>query len=74
MSREITRMYFVSCPFCAYRELFSSKSAMRKKYDAHLWAHESRDAKDGLAMGEGLWGPIRRVAEHAERLEAAPYN
>jgi hypothetical protein len=72
MSKEITQMYFVSCPFCVYRE--SSESAMRKRYDAHLWAHESRDAKDGLVMGEGLWGHIRRVAEHAERLEAAPYN
>jgi hypothetical protein len=72
MSREITRMYFASCPFCAYRELFSSESAMRKRYDAHLHAHEGRDAR--LAAGEGLRGPIRRVAEHAERLEAAPYN
>jgi hypothetical protein len=74
MSRELTQMYFASCPFCAYRRLFSSESAMRKKYEAHLYAHESRDARAGLAAGEGLCGRIRRVAEHAERLEAAPYN
>ncbi len=74
MSREITLMYFASCPFCAYRELFSSESAMRKRYDAHLFTHESRDTKDEPAAGEGLWGHIRRVVEHAERLEATPYN
>jgi len=74
MSRQIAQSYFASCPFCQYREVFSSESAMKRRYDAHLFAHERQDAKDGLPGGDGLGCDLRRLADHVQRLEAAPYN
>jgi hypothetical protein len=74
MSRQVARIYFASCPFCGYRELFSSESAMKRRYDAHLYAHERGDAKDGLPGGNDLGCDLQRLAAHVQRLEAAPYN
>ncbi len=74
MSRQIAQSYFASCPFCKYRELFSSEPAMRMRYDAHLYAHERQDAKDGLPGGDDLGCDLQRLADHVQRLEAAPYN
>ncbi len=74
MSRQVAQIYFASCPFCEYRELFASESEMRTRYDAHLCAHEKEDTENGLAAGEGLGCYILRLAEHVQRLEAAPYN
>jgi hypothetical protein len=74
MSRQIAQTYFTSCPFCEYREMFSSESAMKRRYVAHLYAHERRGAKNGLPEGDGLGCVLRRLADHVRRLEAAPYN
>ncbi len=74
MSRQVAQSYFASCPFCPYRELFSSESAMRSRYDAHLYAHERQDAKNGRPGGDDLGCDFRHLADHVQRLEAAPYN
>ena len=74
MSSQIVQAYFASCPFCEYRELFSSEPAMRMRYDAHLYAHERQDAKSGLPGGDDLGCDLQRLADHVQRLEAAPYN
>jgi hypothetical protein len=47
---------------------------MKRRYVAHLYAHERRGAKNGLPEGDGLECVLRRLADHVRRLEAAPYN
>jgi hypothetical protein len=74
MPRQIARTYFASCPFCEYREMFSSESAMKRRYVAHLHAHERRGAKNGLPGGDDLGCDLRQLADHVQRLEAASYN
>jgi hypothetical protein len=74
MSRQVAQIYFASCPFCEYRELFSSEPAMRMRYDAHLYAHDRQAAQTGPTGGGDLGCDVRRLADHVQRLEAAPYN
>lgn len=74
MPQQIAQIYLASCPFCEYRQLFSSQRAMRREYEAHLFAHERDDSKSKRAAGDALWRPILRVSEHMQRIEAAPYN
>jgi hypothetical protein len=73
MSRQIALSYFASCPFCGYRELFSSEPTMRMRYETHLYTHVE-DAKNGLPGGDDLRCDLRRLADHVQRLETAPYN
>ena len=74
MSQQIAQIYLASCPFCEYRQLFSSQHAMRREYEAHLFAHERDGSKSERSAGDALWRPILRVSEHMQRIEAAPYN
>lgn len=74
MSQQIGQIYLASCPFCEYRQLFSSQPAMRREYEAHLFAHERDDSKSERSAGDALWRSILRVSEHMQRIEAAPYN
>ncbi len=74
MSQQLAQIYLASCPFCEYRQLFSSQHAMRREYEAHLFAHERDDSKSERSAGDALWRHILRVAEHMQRIEAAPCN
>jgi len=74
MSQQIAQIYLASCPFCEYRQLFSSQHAMRREYEAHLFAHERDGSKSERSAGDALWRHILRVSEHMQRIEAAPYN
>jgi hypothetical protein len=74
MSQQIAQIYLASCPFCEYRQLFSSQHAMRREYEAHLFAHERDDSKSERSAGDALWRHILRMVEHMQRIEAAPYN
>ena len=74
MPRLLEAVYLATCPFCDYRQLFSSQFSMTRVYGAHLRAHE----QDGLATrrsGAAAARPwLHKVAEHVRRLEAAQDN
>ena len=74
MSKPLEPVYLASCPFCEYRELFSSMVQLVVVYSIHLCDHEDealtahprRDAVANKNAG--------RLEEHFQRLSAAPFN
>lgn len=74
MGRQLKRMYLAACPFCDYREFFSSAVAMLAVYGTHLLDHMD-EAHDARPTGRaGTAQRMERVARHLERLNTAQYN
>ena len=74
MTKPFEPTYLASCPFCDYRELFSSKLTMLAIYGTHLLRHEG-DAIEETRLGrKGNAQKMEGVARHLERLNNAPYN
>ena len=74
MSNQLEPVFLASCPFCEYRELFSSVLTMSATYGAHLFGHE-REAIEKMRFGrKGATQRIERVAQHLQRLNTAEYN
>ena len=74
MSKSVEELYIASCPFCRYRQLFSSGIAMVVTYGTHLSGHE--EAARGQAFGPDEAGEISpaQLEEHARKLRAARFN
>jgi hypothetical protein len=67
-------VYLASCPFCGYRELFSSELTMLAIYGTHLLGHE-RDATEEQQPGRNRVAQrMEGVARHLQRLNMAPFN
>jgi hypothetical protein len=74
MSKQLEPGFLASCPFCEYRELFSSVLAMSATYGAHLLGHE-REAIEKIRFGrQGGAKRIAHVVRHLQRLNTAQYN
>jgi hypothetical protein len=74
MSNQLEPVFLASCPFCQYRELFSSVLTMSAAYGAHLLGHE-RDGVQGTRFRKkDAAKEMERVAQHLRRLNTAEYN
>jgi hypothetical protein len=74
VTKQLEPLYLASCPFCDYRELFSSELKMCAIYGAHLLGHAG-DAIDETRLGrKRIAQRMEDVARHLERLNTAPYN
>lgn len=74
MLKQLEQMFLASCPFCAYRGLFSSEDALRRTYEAHLRRHEAEAFEDGRSGHAGAREWMALAALHVERLRAAGDN
>ncbi len=72
MAEQLKRVYLASCPFCRYREFFSSEMEIFMAYSVHLSSHEQEalERRGRGAMDD--W--VDLVSQHLKRLEAAPFN
>jgi hypothetical protein len=71
---QLDRVYLATCPFCDYRELFSSDIAMLAVYGAHLLDHEDDARDERRAGGTGMAQRMDRIARHLQRLNTAQFN
>ena len=74
MSKQRDPVYVASCPFCEYRELFSSAHTMVGIYGAHLLDHEGAAVEEEPPGRTGAAQRLERVAQHLQRLNTAQYN
>ena len=74
MSNQLEPVYLASCPFCEYRELFSSELRMLAVYGAHLFDHEGQVIEDRRLGREGMGQRMEGIARHLQRLNTAQYN
>jgi hypothetical protein len=74
VAKQLEPVYLASCPFCDYRELFSSELSMLATYGTHLFGHEG-DAIEEKRLGRrGIAQWMEGVARHLQRLNTALYN
>jgi hypothetical protein len=71
---QLERAYLAACPFCDYRELFSSDVAMLAVYRAHLLDHEDGAREETRTGRTAMAQRMERVARHLERLNTAQFN
>ena len=74
MSKQLEPAFLASCPFCEYRELFSSAFAMSATYGAHLLGHEREGVEQTRFGTKGAAMRMERVVQHLQRLNTAHYN
>lgn len=69
MSKELEPVYLASCPFCEYRELFSSALTMLAIYGTHLLDHQGKVGKERRQGREGAARQMDGVARHLQRAQ-----
>jgi len=74
MSKQLEPAFLASCPFCEYRELFSSVLRMSAAYGTHLLGHEGEGVEQRRLGTKGAAMRMERVARHLQRLNTAQYN
>jgi hypothetical protein len=74
MCKQLEPAFLASCPFCEYRELFSSVLMMSATYGAHLFGHEREAIEKMRFERKGATQRTERVAQHLQRLNTAQYN
>jgi hypothetical protein len=74
MSKQLEPVFLASCPFCEYRELFSSVLTMSAAYGAHLLGHEREGVEETRFGRKGAAKRMERVAQHLQRLNTAQYS
>ena len=74
MSTQLELVYLASCPFCEYRELFSSGLTMAVIYEAHLLDHEGEAVQERRRGRKGMAERMEGVVRHLQRLNTAQYN
>lgn len=74
MAKPFEQVYLASCPFCGYRELFSSEAEMAVTYAMHLCDHEDEALEHRPGPSPAASTSVDRIAEHIQRLSAAQFN
>jgi len=74
VSKQLELVYLASCPFCEYRELFSSELAMAIGYGAHLLGHEGEPGQERRPGRKGVAERMEAAAQHLQRVNSALYN
>lgn len=74
MTKPPESVYLASCPFCDYRELFSSELTMLAIYGTHLLGHEGNGIAEPQLGRKRVAERMEGVAQHLQRLNMAPYN
>jgi hypothetical protein len=74
VSKQLEPVYLASCPFCEYRQLFSSPLTMSIIYCAHLLDHEKEAAQGRQHGGKAVAQRVEGIARHFRRLNTAQYN
>ena len=74
VSKQLEPAFLASCPFCEYRELFSSVVTMSATYCAHLLDHEGEAVAESRLGRKGAAKRMERVVRHLQRLNTAQYN
>jgi hypothetical protein len=74
MCKQLEPAFLASCPFCEYRELFSSVLTMSAIYGAHLLGHQGEGVEERRLGKKAAAKRMERVARHLQRLNTAQYN
>lgn len=74
MPKPLARVYLAACPFCDYREFFSSAAAMLAIYGAHLLGHRDEALEERPVGRVRVAQRAERIARHLQRLMTAQYN
>ena len=74
MTKQLEPVYLASCPFCDYREFFSSEPSMLATYGTHLLGHEAEVIEERRLGGNRIAQWLEGVARHLQRLNTALYN
>ena len=74
MRTQLECVYLATCPFCDYRELFSSDVSMLAVYGAHLIDHEDEALEERRTGRTGTAQRMERIARHLQRLNTAQFN
>ena len=74
MYKPVEPAFLASCPFCEYRELFSSVVTMSAAYGSHLLGHQGEGVEERRLGRKGAAKRMERVARHLQRLNTAQYN
>jgi hypothetical protein len=72
--KPFERVYLAACPFCEYREFFSSAVAMLVFYGTHLLDHRDEAFREPQTAGPARARRAERIARHLQRLDTAQYN
>ena len=74
MKEPLEPIYIAACPFCDYREFFSSAVEMLAQYGSHLLDHSEEALEEQHVGGRRVTERAERIARHARQLAAARYN
>ena len=74
VAKQLEPVYLASCPFCDYRELFSSELSMLATYGTHLLGHEAEVIEERRLGRNRTAQWMEGVARHLQRLNTALHN
>lgn len=72
--KPLEHVYLAACPFCDYREFFSSAIAMLVFYGTHLLDHRDEALRETQIGSPAKAQCAERIARHLQRLDTAQYN